>query len=156
MRADLRASQVAPGAVLELEGRSFQVVGSLHFDMRGALWAEHCIKGEHGRPEWLSIRPRGELTVVHWVARPELEGEPGGAVLEMDGRTWSRIESGTARYSAEGHTGTGRSGSCEFVEYADGDSRLVYESFDGGVWEISVGRLVDRALVHCYREVAGA
>lgn len=155
MRAELAASQVAPGAVLELEGRPFRVVGTLHFDMDGVRWAEHCIESGSGRPEWLSIRPRGGVTVVHWTSRHDLEGVPGGERLELDGRTWARSCSGTVDYTAQGHTGTGRTGSCDFVEYADRDALLVFESFDGGVWEISVGSLVDRALVRSYREVAG-
>jgi len=66
VRAELRPSQVAPGAVLELDGRPRRVIGSLRFDKDGIRWGEHCIEATTGPHEWLSIRPRGGLTVVHW------------------------------------------------------------------------------------------
>jgi hypothetical protein len=68
------------------------------------------------------------------------------------------FEAGSLTYTAEGDTGLGVRGTCEFVEFVATDSSeavLVYESFDGGVWEISVGRLADPARVRSYREVSG-
>jgi hypothetical protein len=159
MRAELRASQVAPGAVMELEGRARRVVGSLRFVMADTRWSEHCLESTPGPPEWLSIRPRGGLTVVHWTPRHDLFGEPDTGGVTMDGREWIFDDSGHATYTATGHTGTGASGSCDYVEFvaADGSGGLlVFESFDGGVWEVSVGRQVDPALVRGYQEGAGA
>ena len=48
MRAELRPSQVAPGAVLELDGRPRRVIGSLRFDKDGIRWGEHCIEATPG------------------------------------------------------------------------------------------------------------
>ena len=164
MRAELRPSQVAPGAVLELDGRPRRVIGSLRFDKDGIRWGEHCIEATPGPHEWLSIRPRGGLTVVHWTPRYDFFGEPDRAGMTMDGHAWTLDDAGHATYTAEGDTGTGTSGSCEYAEFAEvadangsggSGGLLVFESFDGGVWEISTGRRVDPALVHAYREVAG-
>jgi hypothetical protein len=155
MRAELRPSQVAPGAVLALDGDERRVIGTLQFDMAGTRWREHCVETDAGPPEWVSIRPRGGTVVVHWTPRNDLFGEPDRAGMAMDGRDWTLDEAGSATYTAVGDTGTGSSGSCDFVEFSDPDGLLVFESFDGGVWEISVGRLVDAARVRGYREVVG-
>lgn len=155
MRAELRATQVAPGAVLEVAGTPNRVIGSLRFDHDGHRWGEHCIETVSGPHEWLSIDPRGAVKVVLWTARYDLFGEPDRDGLTMDGREWTLLEAGTATYTAEGDTGTGALGICDFVEFSDPQGLLVFESFDGGVWEISVGRLLDRSLVRAYREVLG-
>jgi hypothetical protein len=155
MRAELRPTQVAPGAVLEVEGTRHRVIGTLRFDWSGTRWGEHCIESTPGPNEWLSIRPRGGPTVVHWKPRYDLFGEPDRAGMTMDARRWTLLEAGTATYVAEGDTGTGSHGSCDFVEFSDAQGLLVFESFDAGVWEISLGRLVDPSLVRSYREVAG-
>ena len=155
MRAELRPTQVAPGAVLEVAGTPHQVVGSLRFDHDGHRWGEHCIAGATGRHEWLSVDPRGDAKVVLWTPRYDLFGEPDRSGMTLDGRAWTLLEAGTATYTAEGDTGTGAQGLCDFVEFADADGLLVFESFDGGVWEISVGRLLDPTLVRGYREVVG-
>lgn len=158
MRAQLRPAQVSPGAVLELEGKPRRVIGSLRFVMEGTDWREHCLETASGPHEWLSIRPRGGLTVVHWTPRYDLFGEPDRAGMTMDGREWTFDGSGHATYTAAGDTGTGERGSCDYVEFAEADGSgglLVFESFDGGVWEVSVGRHLDPALVRGYREAAG-
>lgn len=155
MRAALRASQVAPGAVLDIEGTPHRVIGSLRFDYDGTRWGEHCIERTPGPCPWLSISPRGDLKVVHWTPRYDLFGDPDQGGMTMDGREWTLLEAGTATYTAEGDTGTGARGTCDFVEFSDADGLLVFESFDGAVWEISVGRLLDPSLVHGYREVVG-
>ena len=154
MRAELRPSQVAPGAVLEVEGWPRRVVGSLLFDLDGTTWGEHCITVS-GPREWLSLRPRGAESIVHWRSRHDLFGDPDLAGVTLDGREWTLLEAGSLTYTAEGDTGTGRRGTCEFVEFTDADGLLVFESFDGSVWEISVGRWVDPAQVRGYREVVG-
>ncbi|MFM6849277.1 MAG: DUF4178 domain-containing protein, partial [Terrabacter sp.] len=69
-------------------------------------------------------------------------------------RDWTLLEAGSLTYTAEGDTGTGAQGTCEFVEFTHGDDLLVFESFDGAVWEISVGRLVDPTRVRGYHEAA--
>ncbi|GAA3688927.1 hypothetical protein GCM10022399_00760 [Terrabacter ginsenosidimutans] len=157
MRAELRASQIAPGAVLKLEGELRRVVGSLHFVMDGRQWTEHCVESAPGPHEWLSIRPHGGTTLVHWTPRYDLFGEPATGGVTMDGRDWVFADSGHATYTATGDTGTGSQGSCDYVEYVEADGAdgagdlLVFESFDGGVWEVSVGRHLDPALVRGYR-----
>lgn len=154
MRAHLRASQVAPGAVLELAGEPRRVIGSLHFVMTGRDWREHCLETASGPHEWLSVRPRGGPTVVHWTPRYDLFGEPDVNGMTMDGREWVFDDSGHATYTATGDTGTGSTGSCDYVELVSADgsgARLVFESFDGGVWEVSVGRSLDPSLVRGYR-----
>lgn len=153
MRAELGPTQVAPGAVLEVEGTPHRVIGTLRFDWAGTRWGEHCIESTPGPHEWLSIRPRGADHVVHWTPRYDLFGEPDPAGMTMDGRRWTLLEAGAAAYVAEGDTGTGSRGSCDFVEFSDAQGLLVFESFDGGVWEISLGRLVDPAFVRSYRHV---
>jgi hypothetical protein len=153
MRAELRESQVGPGAVLEVEGTAYRVVGTLRFDLDGTGWGEHCITSS-GPREWLSLRPLGGPSVIHWTSRHDLFGEPDHAGMTLDGRDWTPLEAGSLTYTAEGDTGTGTQGTCDFVEYTDADELLVFESFDGAMWEISVGRLVDPAKVRGYREVA--
>ena len=157
MRAELRPSQVAPGAVLEVEGSTYRVVGSVRFDLGGTRWGEHCITSS-GPREWLSLQPRGAGCVIHWRTRDDLFGDPDHGGMSLDGRDWTLLEAGSLTYTAEGDTGLGVRGTCEFVEFVATDSPdavLVYESFDGGMWEISVGRLADPALVRGYREVSG-
>jgi len=155
MRAELRASQVGPGAVLELDGRTRRVIGTLRLDQDGTEWGEHCIETSRGPHEWLAIRPRGGPKVVHWTPRYDLFSEPDPSGMAMDGRDWTLEVAGTVTYTAQGATGTGPRGTCEYVEFADTDGLLAFESFDGGVWEISVGRFVDPALLRGYREGEG-
>jgi hypothetical protein len=155
MRAELQPTQVGPGAVLEVEGTQHRVIGTLRFDWVGTCWGEHCVESTAGPNEWLSIRPRGAPTVVHWTPRYDLFGEPDPAGMTMDGRRWILLQASTATYVAQGDTGTGPRGSCDFVEFSDPEGLLVFESFDGGVWEISLGRLVDPSLVRSYREGVG-
>jgi hypothetical protein len=153
MRAKLRLSQVAPGVVLDLDGDERRVIGTLYFDMPGTRWREHSVETDTGPPEWVSVRPRGGTVIVVWTPRNDLVGEPDRSGVTMDGREWTLAATGSATYTATGDTGTGSTGSCDFVEFSDADGLLVFESFDGGVWEISVGRLVDAARVRGYREV---
>lgn len=157
MRAELRASQIEPGSVIVLEGRPRPVTGTLRFTSEGRRWGEHCVEGERpGTQEWVSVRPRSAGFAVHWTPRYDLFGEPDPSGLTLDGRRWSLDEAGTAEYTATGDTGTGPSGTCEFAEFvedAGGEARLVFESFDGAVWEISVGRRVDLDEVRAYRDV---
>lgn len=158
MRAELRPSQVAPGAVLEVEESTYRVVGTVRFDLSGTRWGEHCITSSGAR-EWLSVHPRGAACVIHWRSRDDLFGEPDQGGMSLDGRDWKLLEAGSLTYTAEGDTGLGATGTCEFVEFVAVDTDaavLVYESFDGGMWEISVGRLADPQRVRSYREVAGA
>ena len=153
MRAELRESQVGPGAVLEVEGTRHRVVGSLRFDLDGTGWGEHCVTAS-GPREWVSLRPRGGPSVIHWQSRHDLFGEPDTAGTNLDGRDWTLLASGSLTYTAEGDTGTGAEGTCNFVEFTHGEDMLVFESFDGAVWEISVGRRVDPAQVRGYHEAA--
>jgi hypothetical protein len=157
MRARLRSSQVVPGAVVEVEGRPRLVLGTLRFTSEGRRWEEHCVEGE--RPwsrEWVAIRPRLRETVVEWTARHDLVAEPDLDGLTLDGRDWILDEAGTATYTAVGDTGTGSEGTCDFVEYTSGsDAVLVFESFDGAVWELSTGRRVDPEAVIAYHDVPG-
>jgi hypothetical protein len=102
------------------------------------------------------MQPRGADCIVHWQTRHDLYGDPDRAGMSLDGRDWSLLEAGSLTYTATGDTGLGATGTCEFVEFVATDSAdavLVYESFDGGVWEISVGRLADPTRVRGYREV---
>ena len=157
MRAELRPSQVAPGALLEVEGSTYRVVGTVRFDLAGTRWGEHCITSS-GPREWLSLEPRGADCVIHWQTRHDIFGDPDRAGMSLDGRDWSLLAAGSLTYTAEGDTGLGLQGTCEFVEFVavdTDDAVLVYESFDGGMWEISVGRLADPARVRSYREVSG-
>ena len=111
MRAELRASQVAPGAVMEVEGRARRVVGSLHFVMADTRWSEHCLESTPGPPEWLSIRPRGGLTVVHWTPRYDLFGEPDHRRRDDSTAATGRSRrSGHAHLHRDGDTGTGARG----------------------------------------------
>jgi hypothetical protein len=156
MRAELHASQVEPGSVIELEGRPHRVTGTLRFTSEGRRWGEHCVEGPRpGTHEWISIRPRGSGLAVHWTPRHDLFGEPDPDGVTVDGRRWTLDERGRATYAAAGDTGTGPTGTCEFVEFTAEDARLVFESFDGAVWEISVGRPVELDRVRADRDVSG-
>jgi hypothetical protein len=157
MRARLRSSQVTPGAFVEVEGRPRLVVGTLRFTSEGRRWEEHCVEGETaGSREWVAIRPRNRETVVEWETRHDLVAEPDLDGITLDGRDWILDEAGTATYTATGDTGTGPDGTCDFVEYTSGsEAVLVFESFDGSVWELSTGRRVDPERVIAYHDVPG-
>ena len=93
MRAELRPSQVAPGAVLEVEGSTYRVVGSVRFDLGGTRWGEHCITSS-GPREWVSLQPRGAGCVIHWRTRDDLFGDPDQGGMSLDGRDWTLLEAG--------------------------------------------------------------
>lgn len=157
MRAQLLASQVAPGAVVEVAGRPRRVLGTLRLTSEGRRWSEHCVEGERaGTREWVAIHPRGRDTVIEWTTRHDLVAEPDLGGLTLDGRDWVLDEATTATYAAAGDTGTGPVGSCDLVEYTCGETDvLVFESWDGAMWELSTGTRVDPAAVQAYHDLPG-
>lgn len=140
-------SRLAPGDVIHYQGEQWVVRGTLSLEDDGDRWQEHLLDTGDTR-RYLSVEPgEGELSILLWrgVLAPDLE--PGPARIEHDGRTWTRAERGTARFTAVGTTGTGPSGRLEYVDYALGDDRdaperLSFERTSGTDWEVSVGRRV--------------
>ncbi len=140
-------SRLAPGDVVHYEGEQWVVRGTLSLEEGSDRWQEHLLDTGATR-RYLSVEPgEGELDVVFWhgILAPDLA--PGPSRLEHDGRTWTRAEHGTARFTAIGTTGTAPSGSLEYYDYAagtdrDADERLSFERTSGTDWEVSVGQRV--------------
>ena len=122
MRAELRPSQVAPGAVLELEGE--QRTGSsgpCASTSPAPAGASTASRPTPGPPEWLSIRA-ARRTVRHPLdpaQRPLRRPRPRRH--EIDGRDWTLARGRVAHLHRRGRHGTGRPGTCDFVEFVATD-----------------------------------
>lgn len=140
-------SRLAPGDVVHYEGEQWVVRGTMSLEEDGDRWQEHLLDTGSTR-RYLSVEPgEGELNILMWrgILAPDLA--PGAARITHDGRTWTRAEHGTARYTAIGTTGTAPSGRLEYYDYALGDDRdaperLSFERTSGTDWEVSVGTRV--------------
>jgi hypothetical protein len=149
VRGDPRA--LAPGAVVDIRNQTYSVRGTLRLSEDGWSWTEHLLDNAAGRKVWLSVEEDPDLEMVLYTEIPDAAVQPGRSI-ELDGRTYHRKESGTARFRAEGTTGLDREGTLRYEDYAaDDDSRLALEAYgDGGRWEVSRGEVLSRYEVMIY------
>lgn len=149
LRGDPR--QLQAGAIVEIRGHDYTVRGSLRLTEDGWSWDEHFLDDAQGKRVWLSVEEDPELELVLFREVPDAEVRPGRSI-ELDGRSYRRSESGTARYTTEGTTGLDSGGTLHYQDYAaDDDSRLALEAYgDGGKWEVSRGEVLSRYEVRIF------
>lgn len=149
VRGDPR--QLAPGAVVDIRNQTYSVRGTLRLSEDGWAWTEHFLDNAAGRKVWLSVEEDPDLELVLYTEVPDADVQPGRSI-ELEGRTYHRKESGTARFRAEGTTGLTPEGTLRYEDYAAADdSRLALEAYgEGGRWEVSRGELLSRYEVMIY------
>ena len=143
-RGDIRTVRV--GDMIDYLGVNYFVRGSLRLKEGGYTWSEHFLDDGRGRRTWLSVEEDPDIEVVLW---RELAGSgltPAERDLTVEGAEYRRVEHGKARYTGEGTTGLGATGTEGTVEYVDYDGsagkHLSFEKFDGGEWEVGLGEEV--------------
>ncbi|GAB2653497.1 DUF4178 domain-containing protein [Prescottella soli] len=138
--------RIGVGDIVTYAGIDHVVRGTLTLDQEGYRWHEHLLDGSTGR-RWLTVEDdEGELEMTLWMRREGTGLEPGGDVI-LDDRVYRKIESGSARFTAEGTTGTAPSGSMDYADYATADETglLAFERWaKAASWEVSTGRAVTR------------
>ncbi|HET8994772.1 MAG TPA: DUF4178 domain-containing protein [Rhodococcus sp. (in: high G+C Gram-positive bacteria)] len=138
---------IGVGDIITYAGIDHVVRGTLTLDEEGYRWHEHLLDGSTGR-RWLTVEnDEGELEMTLWMRREGTGLEPGGDVV-LDDRVHRQLEAGTARFTAEGTTGTAPSGTMDYADYATADSTglIAFERWSrGGSWEVSTGRTVTRS-----------
>ena len=151
-RGDIRTTRV--GDMIDYLGANYFVRGSLRLKEGGYTWSEHFLDDGRGRRTWLSIEEDPDLEVVLW---RELSGSgltPDERDLTVEGVDYRRVEHGTARYTGEGTTGlgvTGTEGRVEYVDYEGPKGKfLSFERFDGGEWEVGLGEEVLMSVLTLY------
>ena len=161
MRAELRRVTGGTGRRdSRSRGERDRVVGSLRFVIADTRWSEHCLESTPGPREWLSLQP-ARRSDRHATGDPrhDLFGEPDRAGMRSRRARWSLFDdAGHATYTARATPvrAAERVVRLRRVRRGRHSARLlVFESFDGGMWEVSVGRQVDPARVRSYQEVAG-
>jgi hypothetical protein len=139
-----------PGDVVFYDGADFIVEGTLRLEEGGFQWQEHrLVAGE--RSLWLSVEDDEGLEVVAWERGHQLDLVPGAESLEHQGIAYELEERGSARFVAEGSTGTGTAGEVEYVDYAAGDRRLGFERFGSAThWEVGAGQVVSEHAFDVY------
>jgi hypothetical protein len=149
VRGDPRA--LAPGAVVDIRNQTYSVRGTLRLSEDGWAWTEHFLDNAAGRRVWLSVEEDPDLEMVLYTEVPDAAVQPGRSI-ELEGRTYQRKESGTARFRAEGTTGLTPEGTVRYEDYAAADdSRLALEAYgEGGRWEVSRGEVLSRYEVMIY------
>ncbi|WP_137723728.1 DUF4178 domain-containing protein [Prescottella subtropica] len=138
--------KIGVGDIVTYAGIDHVVRGTIVLDDEGYQWREHLLDGSTGR-RWLTVEDdEGELEMTLWMRREGTGLEPDGDVI-LDDRVYRRIESGSARFTAEGTTGTAPTGAMDYADYetADGTGLLGFERWTrASSWEVSTGRSVTR------------
>lgn len=139
--------RIGVGDIIGYAGIDHVVRGTLTLDEDGYRWHEHLLDGSTGQ-RWLTVEnDEGTLDMTLWIRRQGTGLEPGGDVI-LDDRVYRQIEYGTARFTAEGTTGTAPEGTMQYADYAtaDGTGLLAFERWArAGSWETSTGRSVTRS-----------
>lgn len=142
--ADRDLDTIGVGGVVAHAGTDHVVRGTLRFDQDGFTWVEHLL-ADVGVKRWLSIEDDEGIELAMWEAVPLGEltsGQPGDREVVLRGAVYRLDERGTARFTAEGTTGTAPSGTVEYADY-DGPSGLAsFERYGGGSWEAALGSRV--------------
>lgn len=138
---------IGVGDIVTYAGIDHVVRGTIVLDEEGYRWHEHLLDGSTGK-RWLTVEnDEGELDMTLWMRREGTGLEPGGDVI-LEDRVYRRIEHGSARYTAEGTTGTAPSGTMDYADYetADRTGLLAFERWARtSSWEVSTGRAVTRS-----------
>lgn len=138
--------KIGVGDIITYAGIDHVVRGSITLDEGGSIWHEHLLDGSTGR-RWLTVEDdEGELEMTLWMRREGTGLEPGGDVI-LDDKVHRQIERGTAKFTAEGTTGTPPTGTVDYADYetADKTGLLAFERWARTQsWEVSTGRAVTR------------
>ena len=140
---DFNPKVIGPGAILSRGGIDYVVRGTVTLSQGPFVWHEHMIDGGSGSL-WLSVEvDEGQLELVLWNPRKDLNLEPQ-AIIEVDGVTYREIERGGARYTTEGTTGLPAAGDMSYVDYEGPNGmRLGLEKYGPTTpWEATVGQVV--------------
>lgn len=150
LRGDPRT--LAPGDIVEIRGTSWAVRGSLRLTEASWGWTEHLLDDANGDQAWLSVEEDPDLEVVLWREVPDVTAKPGAATVEVDGRRYTKDESGRAQFTSTGTTGLNESGTVKYHDYeAKGGALLSFESYgDSGKWEAARGESLVRAEFRIY------
>jgi len=145
--------QLGPGAIVSYGGVDYVVRGSVTYREGPFVWWEHLIEGGTGEPIWFSVEEdEGRLKLAMWVARKDLQLQPGGEHT-VDGVRFLESERGHASYTSEGTTGLAAGGEMDFVDYAsDNETALLgFERWAPSMpWEVSYGTAVSEGELTVY------
>lgn len=150
LQGDPRALKA--GDILETQGDSLVVRGTLRMREGGYRWAEHLIDTGTGRREWLSVEEDPELALVLWREVEDEVPPPGPRTIEWAGATYQLEESGQAEYVSEATTGLAPTGRVRYFDYRAADGSLLsYEDFKGsGSYEVATGQRLAQHEVTIY------
>ncbi|MDO4630756.1 MAG: DUF4178 domain-containing protein [Corynebacterium sp.] len=140
---DFNPQVLGPGAIINHGATDYVVRGGVTLSQGPFVWHEYMLDGGSGS-EWLSVEvDEGQLELVLWQTRKDLQVTPHG-VVQIDGITYTESERGGARYTTEGTTGLPAAGDMSYVDYeGPGDKRLGLESYSPNMpWEASLGHVV--------------
>jgi hypothetical protein len=141
------------GAIVAHDGHDYVVRGEIRFDEDGYVWTEYHLDAGRDVRTWLSVDLSDGTDVAFWQAL-DAPGEltPTGGAVTHEGRTYKKVESGTARFTSSGTTGVPASGKAEYADYkAEGGRLLSFERWSGeGSWEVSTGTAVPAHLLEIY------
>ncbi len=138
--------RIGVGDIVTYAGVDHVVGGTITFDQEDFRWHEHLLDGSTGRRRLTVEYDEGELEMTLWTPREGTGLEPGGDVI-LDDRVYRCVRSGSARFTAEGATGTASSGSMDYADYATDDQTglLAFERCaKTASWTVSTVRAVTR------------
>lgn len=141
------------GDILDTQGQSLAVRGTLRMREGGYQWAEHLLDTTDGRKQWLSVAEDPDLMLVLWHEVDSGEAPaPGARSVQWHGVTYRLVESGQAQYTSEAATGLAPTGTVRYYDYrADEVTLLSYEDFRGnGAFEVATGQQLDHREIHIY------
>lgn len=138
--------KIGVGDIITYAGIDHVVRGTITLDEEGFVWREHLLDGSTGQ-RWLTVEDdEGNLEMTLWMRREATGLEPGGDVI-LDDKVHRQIERGTAKFTAEGTTGTPPTGVVDYADYetADKTGLIAFERWARTQsWEVSTGRTVTR------------
>lgn len=141
------------GAVVSHGGHDYVVRGEIRFDEDGYVWTEYHLDAGQDVRTWLSVDLSDGTDVALWNA-VDAPGDlaPDGGAVTFEGRTYKKVESGSARFTSTGTTGLPASGKARYADYrAEGGRLLSFEQWAGeGSWEVSTGTAVGVHMLEIY------
>jgi len=141
------------GAVVSHGGHDYVVRGEIRFDEDGYVWTEYHLDAGADVRTWLSVDLSDGTDVGFWNA-VEAPGDlaPSGGAVTFEGRTYKKVESGSASFTSTGTTGLPATGRAEYADYkAEGGRLLAFERWStDGSWEVSTGTEVAVHLLEVY------
>jgi len=139
--ADRELDTIGVGGVVAHGGQDHVVRGTLSFDQDGFTWVEHLL-ADVGVKRWLSVEDDEGIEVAMWEAVPLADvttGQPGDREVVIRGTAYRLDEKGTARFTAEGTTGTAPTGTVDYADYEGSTGLASFERYGGGSWEAALG-----------------